>query len=81
ERINDDPGTSMKDLAAKMSVDEKTIRTAVHKDLRSKSYILKVRQMLSEASKVKHLVSLKHGAAGRIWFFSDDKIFYVMPNQ
>ncbi|QQP52719.1 Uncharacterized protein FKW44_004953 [Caligus rogercresseyi] len=36
------------DLAAKMNVDEKTIRIAVHEDLRSKSYVLKVRQMLSE---------------------------------
>ncbi|QQP41664.1 Uncharacterized protein FKW44_016108, partial [Caligus rogercresseyi] len=51
KRINDDPGTSMRDLAAKINADEKNIRTAVHEDLRSKSYVLKVRQMLSEASK------------------------------
>ncbi|QQP42372.1 Uncharacterized protein FKW44_017010, partial [Caligus rogercresseyi] len=46
ERINDDPGTSMRDLAAKMNVDEKTIRTAVHEDLRSKS--LKCQNWLSD---------------------------------
>ncbi|QQP53612.1 Uncharacterized protein FKW44_006143 [Caligus rogercresseyi] len=34
----------MKHLAANMNVDKKTIRTAVHEDLRSKSYELKVRQ-------------------------------------
>ncbi|QQP50705.1 Transposable element tcb2 transposase [Caligus rogercresseyi] len=36
-----------------MNVDEKTIRTAVYEDPRSKTYVLKVRQMLSEVSKAK----------------------------
>ncbi|QQP39996.1 Uncharacterized protein FKW44_013881, partial [Caligus rogercresseyi] len=40
-------------LAAKTNVDEKTIKNAVHEDLRSKSYVLKVIQMLFEASKAK----------------------------
>ncbi|QQP36709.1 Uncharacterized protein FKW44_021883 [Caligus rogercresseyi] len=53
ERINDDPSTSMRNLATKMNVDEQTIRTAVHEDLRSKSYVLKARQMLFEASRPK----------------------------
>ncbi|QQP57380.1 Hypothetical protein FKW44_002350, partial [Caligus rogercresseyi] len=44
---------SMRDLAAKMNVDEKNIRTAVYKDSRSKSYVIKVRQMLFEVSKAK----------------------------
>ncbi|QQP51528.1 Uncharacterized protein FKW44_012930, partial [Caligus rogercresseyi] len=40
KRIKDDPGTSMRDLAAKMNVDEKTITTAVHEDLRIKLTIV-----------------------------------------
>ncbi|QQP42204.1 Hypothetical protein FKW44_016798 [Caligus rogercresseyi] len=36
-----------------MNVDKKTIGTAVHEDLRSKSYMLKVRRTLLEASKAK----------------------------
>ncbi|QQP49803.1 Uncharacterized protein FKW44_010592 [Caligus rogercresseyi] len=58
ERINDDPGTSMRDLTAKMNVDEKTIRAAIHEDLRSKSYVLKVRQMLSEVSTASIVVAV-----------------------
>ncbi|QQP41218.1 Uncharacterized protein FKW44_015514 [Caligus rogercresseyi] len=43
----------MRDLAAKMNVDKKTIRTAVHEDLRSKSYVLNVRQMFLRSQRPK----------------------------
>lgn len=82
--INEDPSISMRTLAKKMKVDPKTIRTAVHDDLHCKSYVLKVRQTLSEATKAKRLercnlllTSLKHAASGRIRFFSDEKIFTI----
>ena len=67
-----------------MKVDPKTIRTAVHNDLHCKSYVVKVRQTLTKAVKAKRverchllLMSLKHAAARRIRFFSDEMIFTV----
>ena len=53
--IDDDPGTSMRKLAVRLRVSEFCIRTAVHEDLRCKSYVLKVRQILSEMMKVKRV--------------------------
>ena len=82
--ISEDPSTSMRTLAKRMKVDPKTIRTAVHDDLHFKSWVDKVRQTLTEAVKTKRverchflLTSLKHAAARRIRFFSDEKIFTV----
>jgi transposase len=82
--IEDDPGCSMRNLAKKLNVSDGTIRNAVYKDLRYKSYVLQVRQMLSEAMKEKRLakcslllISLKHDASGRLRFFSDEKMFVV----
>ncbi len=58
--------------------------TAIPEDLRYMSYVLKVRQMLSESMKENRqawcallLTSLKHGAPGRLRFFSDEIIFCV----
>ncbi len=84
DMINDNPGISMRNLAARLNMGQNTIWTAVHTDLRCKSYILKVWQMLSGAMKIKRveqcsklLISLKHGAAGKICFCSDEKIICV----
>jgi len=82
--ISEDPGVSLAKLAAILGVSDTTVRRIVKNNLRYKSYILKVRQMLSETAKAKRLArcnllvcSLKHTAAGRIKFFSDEKIFTV----
>ncbi|EFN62830.1 hypothetical protein EAG_00300, partial [Camponotus floridanus] len=65
-------------------VSEPTMRRIAEKDLRYKSYTLKIRQILSEAARTKRvarcnllLCSLKNEASGRIRFFSDEKIFTV----
>lgn len=82
--IDEDPGCSMRKLAEKLNVSDFTIRKAVSEDLRCKSYVLRVRQMLSAEMKSKRvarcsllLSSLKHEAAGHLRFFSDEKIFVV----
>lgn len=82
--VDEDPSVSMRSLAARLDVSEWTVRTAVHEDLRCRSYQLKVRQMLSPQLKERRLAkchllltSLKHEAAGRLRFFSDEKIFTV----
>ncbi|CAK9807113.1 Transposable element Tcb1 transposase [Anthophora quadrimaculata] len=84
DMILEDPGTSLRKLASVLGVSETIVRQIAQEDLRYASYVLKVRQMLSEAAKLKrfarcHLIlcSLKHEAAGRIRFFSDEKIFTV----
>lgn len=60
------------------------MRRIAEEDLRYKSYVIKVRQMLSEAARIKRvarynllLCSLKNEAAGRVRFFSDEKISTV----
>ncbi|XP_011863807.1 PREDICTED: uncharacterized protein LOC105559817 [Vollenhovia emeryi] len=82
DMILEDPGISLRKLASVLRVSETIVRRIVQEDLRYTSYVLKVRQMLSEAAKLKRLAccnlllcSLKHEAAGRIKFFSDEKIF------
>ncbi|XP_076626017.1 uncharacterized protein LOC143344146 [Colletes latitarsis] len=82
--ILEDPGTSLRKLASLLGVSETVVRRIAQEDLRYVSYVLKVRQMLSEAAKLKRLArcnlllcSLKHEAAGHIRFFSDEKIFTV----
>jgi inhibitor of nuclear factor kappa-B kinase subunit alpha len=82
--IDEDPGCSMRNMADKLDVSECTIRRAVKEDLRCKSYVLRVRQMLSAEMKNKRvarcailLSSLKHEAAGHLKFFSDEKMFCV----
>ena len=80
--IEEDPGASMQKLATNLIMHRTRVLRVIHEDLRYKSYILKVRQMLSVAMKARILeicellvTSLKHGAASRIRFFSDEKIF------
>lgn len=84
ELILEDPGQSLRKLATVLGVSERSMRRIAEEDLRYKSYTLKVRQMLSEDARSKriarcHLLlsSLKNEAAGRIRFFSDEKIFTV----
>ena len=84
ERILEDPSLAMRALALEFNVDRETMRRLVHTDLRYNSYTIKVKQHLSEANKVKRvqrcgllLNSLKHEAAGRLRFFSDEKIFTI----
>ncbi|CAK9829643.1 Transposable element Tcb1 transposase [Anthophora retusa] len=84
ELIFEDPGQSIRKLSSLVGVSEKTMRRIVEEDLRYKSYTIKVRQMLSEAARTKRvercnllLCSLRNNAAGRLRFFSDEKIFTV----
>ncbi|XP_032687204.1 uncharacterized protein LOC116851661 [Odontomachus brunneus] len=84
ELISEDPGLSLTKLAKTLGVSDTTMRRIAEEDLRFKSYVIKVRQMLSEAAKMNRvarcnllLCSLKNEAAGRIRFFSDEKIFSV----
>lgn len=53
--ISEDPGTSLAKLAAVLGVSDTTVRRIVQEDLRYKSYVLKVRQILSETAKAKRL--------------------------
>ncbi|QQP55531.1 Transposable element tcb2 transposase, partial [Caligus rogercresseyi] len=82
--INDDPSVPMSTLAERLNVHRTTVLHAIHEDLRCNSYVLRVRQMLSDTLKKKRLercelliTSLKHRAVGRIRCFSDEKIFCV----
>ena len=59
-----------------------------HEDLRYKSFVLKVRQIVSEAMKVKRLercelyiASPKRRAASRVRFFSDEICVYAKINR
>ncbi len=82
--INGDPSISLQSVATLMNVSKNTIGKAIHEDLRYKSYVLKIHQHLTDAMKVKRVARcelllslLKHQAAGRMRFFSDEKIFTV----
>lgn len=84
ELVDADPSTSMRNLAAQLNVGHQTIINAIREDLRYHSYVLKVRQLLTEPMKAKRLAkcnlllsTLKHEASGRLRFFSDEKIFTV----
>lgn len=84
QMIDDDPAISMRDLAARLQVGVQTIHNAIHDDLRYRSYVLKVRQLLTDAIKERRLAkcmlllsSMKHETAGHLRFFSDEKIFTV----
>lgn len=81
---DENPGFPMQTLVTRLNVHRTTVLRAIHEDLQYKNYVLKERQMLSQAMKVKRLqryelliASLKDGAAGRVRFFSDEKIFTV----
>ena len=74
----------MRSVVARLSVSEWIERKAVHEDLRCRSCVMKVWQMLSPELKERQLAkchvlltSLKHDAAGRLRFFSNETIFTV----
>ncbi|QQP38637.1 Transposable element tcb2 transposase [Caligus rogercresseyi] len=71
--INDDPSVPMSTLAERLNVHRTTVLHAIHEDLRYNSYVLRVQEERCELL----ITSLKHRAAGRIRFFSDEKIFCV----
>ena len=82
--IDANPSRSMRNLAAELNVSRTTIVNDVHEDLRYHSYVPSARQMLSQSQRERRLAkchlllsSLKHEAAGRLRFFSDEKIFTV----
>ena len=84
QTIDADPSISQRSLAHRLNVSEGTIRTAVQQDLRYKSYVLRLRQLLTTATKERRLAkclllvsSMKHETAGHLRFFSDEKIFSV----
>lgn len=70
--ILENPEISIRKLAAVLEESYSNIRRIIKKDLQYTSYVLKIRQMLSESDKLKRLsrcnlllCSLKHEAAGR----------------
>lgn len=84
EFIRNNPGTSLRKMSTILGMSKTTMRRIAEEDLRYTSYVLKVRQMLTEATKIKRIArcklllsSLKHEASGRIKFFSDEKIFTI----
>ena len=69
-------------IASEMNVARSTISKTIKEDLGMKSYTLKKRQLLTEAMKERRctkahalLSELKHGSAGLLRFFSDEKNF------
>lgn len=83
-RLSKDHHVSCRRLAMEFKVSDRTLRRVIHHDLLCKSYVPKSRHMLSVANKTariercrKLIDSLKHDAAHRIRFFSDEKIFTV----
>ncbi|QQP57327.1 Uncharacterized protein FKW44_002270, partial [Caligus rogercresseyi] len=50
--INDDPSVPMSTLAERLNVHRTTVLHAIHEDLRCNSYVLRARQMLSDAKLV-----------------------------
>ena len=51
QTIDENRGQSMRSIAKKLHVSEKTIRRNVHEDIRYKSYVIKRGQFISEKSK------------------------------
>ncbi len=81
--IRANPGTPMTVLAKNRDVHVSTISRAIRHNLGYKSYVLKVRHLLTEPMKVvrmerckKILNSLK-STGGHLRFFSDEKVFTV----
>lgn len=82
EKISEDPGKSMRQLAMQSGVSRRTVGRAVHEDLGLHSYAFKRGQLLTaqtkESRKIKAaalLNELKHDSAGLLRFFSDEKNF------
>ena len=58
DRIDQSPGTSMAKLAKDMGVHRATVSRAVHQDLHYKSYVLRRRQLLTDAMKVNRKIKI-----------------------
>jgi len=54
-KINKDPTTSMRKLAAELQVDPKTVRKAVQQDLGLKSYVRTPKHLLTDSMKARRL--------------------------
>ena len=82
--IEEDPMKSLRQLARELDVSPFLVRQAVHEDLRFKSYVIRVRQLLTDRMKAKRLMigkqllsSLKREASGLVRVFSDEKVFTI----
>ncbi len=81
-KIEENPSMSIADLAKFFNMSYPTMWTAVHEDLRYKSYKLQIRQLLTtlqmskRLERSKGLLSIMKKGPGTI-FFSDEKIFSV----
>jgi hypothetical protein len=80
--IQKDPGTPLTTLGSKLKVSSKKLRHIASEDLRYKSYMLKIGQMLSEDARNKRVVkgslllsSMHPETPWCIRFFSDEKFF------
>ncbi len=80
--IQTSPGTSMRVHSKNFATSRHTISRAIRDDLGYKSYVLRVRHLLSEKQKqarvtkgTRLLNALKAAEAGSLRFFSDEKIF------
>ncbi|UYV66605.1 hypothetical protein LAZ67_4002285 [Cordylochernes scorpioides] len=84
EKIDGNPGKSMRAIAKEMDVGSMTIVRTIHEDLGLKSYALRKGQLLTENMKNNRkgkaaalLNNLKHDSFGKLRFFSDEKNFDV----
>ncbi|UYV71917.1 hypothetical protein LAZ67_9001141 [Cordylochernes scorpioides] len=84
EKIDGNPGKSMRARAKEMDVGSMTIVRTIHEDLGLKSYALRKGQLLTENMKNNRkrkvaalLNNLKHDSFGMLRFFSDEKNFDV----
>ncbi|UYV64166.1 hypothetical protein LAZ67_2006860, partial [Cordylochernes scorpioides] len=84
EKIDGNPGKSMRAIAKEMDVGSMTIVRTIHEDLGLKSYALRKGQLLTENMKNNRkgkaaalLNNLKHDSFGMLRFFSDEKNFDV----
>ena len=57
--VEEDPMQSLRQLDRELDVNQFLIRQAVHEDLRFKSYVLRVRQLLTDRTKAKRLMIRK----------------------
>ncbi len=86
--VEEDPGTSMRKIAAETAISQTTVRKIVHEDLGSKSYALRKAQILSARSiqarleRARALLNQLKAPRGRgkrdcydLIFFSDEKNF------
>ncbi|UYV72942.1 hypothetical protein LAZ67_10001239, partial [Cordylochernes scorpioides] len=84
EKIDGNPGKSIRAIAKEMDVGSMTIVRTIHEDLGLKSYALRKGQSLTENMKNNRkgkaaalLNNLKHDSFGMLRFFSDEKNFDV----